>query len=725
MSTSIASPHYHLCNLCPSGCGLEIDCVGETILAIRGDAQDPFSQGHICPKGVALQDLHRDPDRLRQPLERVEGTWREISWEQALETTASELHRMQQKYGRDAVGIYLGNPTVHNFAALLYLPLLNQVLGTRNHYSATSLDQLPHMFAALQMFGHQALLPTPDFERSDYFLILGANPLVSNGSLLTAPGMRRRLSALKKRGAEVVVLDPRQSETARLASQHFFIRPGGDAFFLLALLHVFFRDQVVAPGRLRALSRDWDLLPVLVADFAPETVAQATGLSPAEITQIAHDFAAAPRAVCYGRIGTSTQIYGGLNAWLINLVNLVTGNFDRAGGAMFPRDALDAVALLNRLGQRGSFDRWRSRVQNLPEFGGEFPATTLADEIATPGPGQIKALITMAGNPVLSTPGGNRLAEVLPQLEFMVSLDIYRNETSSLAQIILPGTCGLERAHYELAGSLTAVRHQAHYAPALFAKGPEQRHDWENIRDLALKLAQLKGGKNRILNLARPLVQAFQPEALLDLLLRLGPYPLSLKKLRQYPHGLDLGPLEPCLPQRLYTPDRKIRLAPPLLVKDLKRLRQALQAAQPERQAEAGQSPDELSLHLIGRRHLRSNNSWMHNSPRLVKGRPACTLLIHPQDAERLGLQTGEKAELQSRVGRLSVDVELSNEIMPGVVSLPHGWGHHHPDSHLQVASARPGVSVNDITDPQLRDTLTGTAVLNGVPVRLRRPKTV
>ncbi len=717
--------HFRTCHLCEAMCGIAIDLVGERIVAIRGDKDDPFSQGHICPKAVALQDVHEDPDRLRQPLRRTASGWEEVSWDAALDEAAARLAAVQRAHGRSAVAFYQGNPVVHNHGAILFGQLFQRSLGSRSRYSATSVDQLPQMLASLLMFGHQLLLPIPDVDRTDFLLLLGANPLVSNGSVLTAPGIERRLKALRARGGRLVVADPRRTETAALADLHLAIRPGGDAFLLAALVHALAVEGTVELGRLAAFTDGLDRLLEAVRPFSPEAVAERTGLDAATIRALARDFAAAPAAVAYGRVGTCTQEFGGLASWLVNALNVVTGNLDHPGAAMFPVPAADIVAFADRIGTRGHFDRGRSRVRGLPEFGGEWPAAVLAEEIETPGAGQVRALVTSSGNPVLSTPNGARLDRALATLEFMVSIDLYLNETSRHAHLVLPPTFALERSHYDLVFHALAVRHTAKFSEPLFAAPSGSRHDWQILLELGRRLERARGEggvRSRLLHWA---ASALGPDGIVALLLRFGPRGagvnpfsrgLSLGKLRRNPHGIDLGALEPCLPARLYTPDRRIQLSPARLVADLSRLQEALHA-QPESAPPSG--PGTGHLALIGRRELRSNNSWMHNSERLVKGRERCTLLMHPGDARARGLGDGERVRVRSRVGSVEVPLEVSDEVRPGVVCLPHGWGHGRPGTRLSVAGARPGASFNDLADETLVDPLCGTARLNDVAVEV------
>jgi anaerobic selenocysteine-containing dehydrogenase len=694
----MAAMSLHTCMLCEAVCGLEVKGA-----SVRGDRADPFSKGHLCPKAAAIPDIMGDPDRLREP-QRKSGE--PVAWTTALREAGARIAELQKQHGRSAVAVYLGNPTVHSYSAMLAVPLFSRSLGTRARFSATSVDQLPQMLAALQMLGHQLLMPVPDVDRTQFFLMLGANPLASNGSLMTAPGIGARLKAMQGRGGKLVVVDPRRTETAALADQHLAIRPGGDAALLLAMLHVLFAEGRTNLGRLAPFTDGLAALRAAAERFTPERVAPRTGLSPEVIRTLARDFAEASSAVAYGRVGAATQEFGGLASWLVVALNAVTGNLDRPGGFMLSTPAADVVAFTSRLGDRGHFDAWRSRVRGLPEFGGELPVATLSEEMETPGEGQIKALITFAGNPVLSTPNGARLERALSKLDYMVSIDLYRNETTRHADLILPTPFGFERDHYDLAFYALAVRNSARYVERLVEPPPGVRSDFDVLLDLALSVQAHGGGRrDRKLSLALRAARRLGPQRALDLLLRFGPHRLSLRKLRAQPHGVDLGPLQPQLPARLVHRDRRLQLAPKIFLDDLPRLEAALDVAEP------------AGLVLIGRRALRSNNSWMHNSERLVKGPAGCTLLMHPDDAAARSVAPGAQVTVRSRVGAVTVAVTLSAEIARGVVSLPHGWGHLRPGTTQHIASAHAGVSLNDLTDELRLDGLTGNASFSGVPV--------
>jgi len=696
----------HTCMLCEAVCGLLVEMEGGSIRGVRGDPDDPFSRGHICPKAAAIVDVQDDPDRICEPQRREGGRWQAVSWEAALEEAGDRLAQVQRKYGRSAVGVYIGNPTVHSYSAFLGIPLFSRALGSRSRFSATSVDQLPQMLAALEMFGHQLLLPIPDVDRTSFFLMFGANPVASNGSLMTAGGIARRLAELRERGGKLVVVDPRRTETAAIADQHLAIRPGADALLLLAMLQVLFEEKRDRPPP------DADGLAELrkaAAAFPPERVAERTGIAAAAIRELARAFSAAPSAVAYGRVGASTQEFGGLASWLLVALNAITGNLDRQGGFMFTTPAVDVVGVSGMMGDRGHFGIWKSRVRGLPEFGGELPAAAMAEEMETEGKGRIRALVTFAGNPVLSTPNGGRLERALSGLEYMVSIDVYRNETTRHANLILPTSFGFERDHYDLIFYALAVRNAARYVKALCAPPPGVRGDFQVLLDLALSIRRHGGGRpGRLQGAVLRTLRLLGERRMLDALLRLGPHRLSLSKLASNPHGVDLGPLRPQLAARLKANKKRLQLAPPVFLGDLKRLEASLQ-----REANG--------LVLIGRRALRSNNSWMHNSLRLVKGPPGCVLLIHPEDASARGLKAGERARVSSRVGSVEVPVGLSEDLARGVVSLPHGWGHGRAGTALSVAGQHAGASLNDLTDEQSIDALCGSAAFSGVPVSVSK----
>lgn len=694
--------HYRACHLCEAICGLAIEVSHgpdglASIDSIKGDREDPFSRGHICPKAVALQDIQDDPDRLRQPHRRVGDHWQPIGWDEAFALAAERLWQIQQHHGRNAVAVYQGNPSVHNYGLMTHSNYFLGLLKTRNRFSATSVDQLPQHLTSHLMYGHGLLLPIPDIDHTDFMLILGGNPLASNGSIMTVPDVEKRLKALRARGGRLVVIDPRRSETAAMADQHLFIRPGGDAALLCGLLNTLFSEDLARGSHLPV--QGLQQVREAIAPFTAQAMSALCGIEAEQIRQLARDFAAAERAVCYGRMGVSTQTFGTLCHWLVQLINLVTGNLDRVGGALCTDPAVDLVASTSG----GHFDQWRSRVSGLPEYGGELPVAALAEEMLTPGEGQIKALVTVAGNPVLSTPNGRQLDGALTGLEFMLSIDLYINETTRHADLILPSTSALENDHYDSTFNLLAVRNVTRFNRAILAKPQGALHDWEIFVGLARAFAERADLE---------LKPTLPPAQMIDLALRTGPrgeaspWNLSLQALDAHPHGLDLGPLQANLAARLRTPAQAVQAAPQVLLDDLQRLARQVPMA-----------PDQLLL--IGRRHVRSNNSWMHNYHRLIKGKPRHQLLMHPQDLQQRQLEDGQWVRVRSRTGSLEVQVLASDEVMPGVVSLPHGWGHARQGVQLQIAQAQPGVSANDLTDETLRDALSGNAALNGVPVQV------
>jgi anaerobic selenocysteine-containing dehydrogenase len=695
-----------VCNLCEAICGLELTIEKGEVTGIRGNPDDPLSRGHICPKGVAIADIYTDPDRLKHPVRRI-GTgdaarWEEISWDEAFDLVADGIARNVNQHGWDSLGVYIGNPTVHSLGGMTHGIEMVGAFRTRNRYSATSVDQLPHQVIAHLLYGHQLLIPVPDIDRTSYFLIFGGNPMVSNGSLMTVPDFPNRVRELKARGGQMVVFDPRHTETAKVATEHVFVRPGTDAWVLLALLNTLFAEGLTNPPE---YLDQLDAVEAAIRPFTPERAEQASGVPADTIRRVAREFAAADGAAAYGRMGVSVNEFGSVCQWALQLINLVTGNVDRVGGAMLTTPGIDVVG--RRFLGQGHLGRFHSRVRNLPEFGGELPVSALREEIETPGEGQVRAMLTLSGNPVLSTPDGATLDRALGTLDFMAAVDIYINETTRHADVILPPTTALERDHYDLALHVLAVRNTARFTPAIFPKGKDQRHDWEIYREITMRtLGRLAAKPPLKKRLATRVKLSLSPARAIDLLLRTDPRKLSLRALRKEPAGVDLGPLEPGLfPKRLQTKNRRIAAAPAYALDDLARL---------EQQVLPG--PDELLL--IGRRHKQNCNSWMHNSERLTKGQPRHHLLVNPADLESRGLTDGAMVKVWSRVGSVVVEAKATEEMMPGVVSLPHGYGHQKSGVRLSRASQVEGASINDLTDPERLD-ISGNAALSGVPVRI------
>jgi anaerobic selenocysteine-containing dehydrogenase len=726
---------HRICPLCEACCGLEVELDRQDkVVSIRGHDADVFSAGYICPKGVALKDLHEDPDRVRTPLVKRHGEFVEATWDEAFAEIERRLLPLRERHGKDAVAMMIGNPSAHKFGLLLYGPRLAKALGTRNIYSASTLDQMPKQLSCGLMFGHWLSIPVPDIERCDFLLMLGANPMASNGSLWTVPDFRGKAKAMRARGGMLVVVDPRRTETAAIADAHHFIRPGADVFLLAAMVHTLFAENLANPGRIAEWLSGTDAVRDAVQPFSPDAVSERCGIDAGTIRSLTRTLAATQRAAVYGRIGTCTQEYGTLASWLIDVLNALTGHLDEPGGAMFPKAAAFAANTAGKPGQgRGIVTgRHASRVSRAPEVFGELPATCLAEEIETPGEGQVKALVTLACNPVLSAPNGPRLAAALDTLDFMVSLDIYVNETSRHADVILPGLSPLEDSHYDVAFPMLSYRNHARYSAPAVATG--QPPEWQallrligvvnghgaqaDLRTLddALAADEVRKQAGPMADAVLAAVARWQgPERLLDLSLRAGPYGdrfgmkpdgLTLAKVMEAEGGIDLGPLAPRIPEVLRTPSGRIELAPPSLVADMARAAADLSRPVPD-------------MVVIGRRQVRSNNSWMHNLPLLAKGPYRCTALVNPGDAARLGLVDGGLARIRNGERSIDAQVELSDDMMQGVISLPHGWGHALPGTRLRVAAERPGANLNAVLDDTLRDPLSGNAVLNGVAVQV------
>ncbi|BBX00185.1 dehydrogenase [Mycolicibacterium moriokaense] len=726
-----------ICPLCEATCGLILTIDDGRLTGARGDRDDVFSHGFICPKGASFAELDNDPDRLARPLVRRDGVLTETGWDEAFAAVADGLGAVVAEHGGSSVGVYLGNPNAHTVAGALYPPVIIRALGTRQVFSASTLDQMPKHVALGLMFGSPVAFTVPDLDRTDYLVVIGANPLVSNGSLATAPDFGGKLRALRKRGGKLVVIDPARTRTAELADRHIAPRPGTDPALMLAVVHVLFDEGLVDLGTVADHVNGVDDVRAAATDFGPDAVAEYCGVDADDIRTLARELAAAPTAAVYGRIGTSTVEFGTLGSWLVDVINVLTGNLDRPGGAMFPLGATSPAPRPPKAGRGFGIGRWHSRVSGYPEALAEFPAAALAEEIDTPGDGQIKAMITIAGNPVLSAPDGDRLDRALAGVEFMVSIDPYLNETTRHADVILPPPPPSQSPHFDFALNNLAVRNNVRYSPPVLpTKGrPDEAEILSRIA-LVLFGAAVDGDPALVdeqviaMTLGKETADPTSPvagrpvdeltamlppgpgyERRLDMMLRLGPYGdafgakpdgLTLQRVKESPHGIDLGPLQPRLRQVLRTPTGRVELAPPLLLEETARLRDAL-----DRRADR--------FVLIGRRHLRSNNSWMHNVPALAGGTNRCTLRIHPDDAAELGLT--DTAVVKGPGGELLAPIEITDGMRRGVVSLPHGWGHDRDGTGQELAARNPGVNVNQLNAGNRLDPLSGTAVLNGIPV--------
>lgn len=747
MSTTSApadtETHYRLCPFCDQHCGTEVtvDRTAGTVVAVRGDKEDPLSRGFVCPKVYALKEYHSDPERLTRPLIKRNGKFEEAGWDEALDVAAQGIRTIQQSHGKDAVAFYFGTGLAHVPALCLYSGLLATALGTRQVYSSSSVDCHAHFLTTTTMFGGVGSMPVPDIDRTDYLVVIGANPVQSNGSFVIAPGMPARLRAIRERGGTLVVIDPRFTETARLADRHLSIRPGADAAVLFAMVNILFDENLVAMGPLGAVAAKVDQLRDLARPFTAEAASRVSGIAAADIYRLTREFAAAPRACLYGRIGSSMQMFGSLTNWLIVAINALTGNLDRAGGSMFPQGPVDPVFFSDRC-QDGVLphDRWRARVSGLPELAGQLPCSAMLSELETPGEGQIKAMVTFAGNPLLATANGNgRLGRAFEKLEFMLSFDVYINETSRHADVILPSERTLTRSDFTLFYTFFMVRDYIRYNEPVFPRDPQSRADGEIICGLVGRLtgetpAQADERALRMLHqqlisqgntvaagmsfeaVLRHLGASGGHDRLYDLLVRAGPRGdhfganpdgLTLAKLRALPHGFDFGPMRPRIGDVIHLPDGKIDFAPAPIVADIPRLRRWMEAGEPE------------SLVLIGRRQIRSFQ-WMHKFASLNKGPNMCTLLMNPADAQARGLSDGQRVSIRSKAGDVQVEVELSDDMRRGVVSLPHGWGHDDPAvPGRKIARSRPGVNYNLLADETLMDVPSCNTSLNAIPVEV------
>ena len=688
--TDEVKSHYRACNLCEAICGIEIKTQGEEIISIKGDPKDPLGRGHICPKAVALQDIYNDPDRLKQPIKKVDGQWQEISWEEAYDFAVQGMLDVQTRHGKNALALYAGNPNVHNYGSLTHGAMFSKLLKTHNRFSSTSLDQLPLQMMCRLMYGHQLAVPIPDIDNTDYFVIMGGNPVASNGSMMTVPDFKNRIKELHARDGKLVVLDPRKTETAKIADEHYGVKPGTDIYVLLAMINHIFSEGLVRDTHLKTLLSGLDDLPAQVSHFTLELAEAQSGLTQDVIQDITQQLVVNDRAALYGRMGISTQVYGSLCNWAIQIINILAGNLDTVGGTLLTHPAFGQAD--GGGSGSGNHSRWTSRVSNLPEFNGELPATVMSEEMLTPGEGQIKGLFVMAGNPVSASPNGQRLDDALSKLDFIVAVDIYINETTRHADVILPPTSTLEHDHYDIAFLRLGVRNTARFNEAVFEPEDNTQHDWEIFNALAERMSRAQD---------KPFKPLPAPQEIIEYSLNRGP--VTLEMLKQNPHGVDLGPLKPSLPERLG--GGNIDCLPDVIRSEIQKLKSV----------EISTVDDLL---LIGRRHVRDCNSWLHNSPRLAKGKDRSQLLMNPEDMEKRQLVDGSQVSVQSKVASLPITVKASEDMMPGVVSLPHGFGHNlRQGVQMSVANTLQGINCNDLTDDSYFDAISGNAALNGVPV--------
>ena len=715
--------HYRVCNLCEAMCGLQVEHDGEKVISVKGDQKDPLSQGSICPKGALIHQLHEDPNRLKNPLRKKEnGEWEEIGWTEALDIVGEKINAIRKQHGDNSVGVYLGNPTVHNFGMMMMNGEMKRTLGTHNVFSPSSMDQLPHHFLGYYLFGHPYNIPIPDIDRTKYMIMIGANPIASNGSMMSAPGVHRRLQNIQKRGGKIIQFDPRENETSRVVDEHHFIKPSTDVYLLLGMLHLIQKNNWIDLKHLKDHLSGLEKITGIAEEFTPAKVSTITGVPQEVILRVARDYVLEEKAVLYGRMGMSTQEHGGMCHWLAGVINILTGHFDKEGGAMFTNPAFD-------MKRTSTFDqahnRWQSRVSKAPEFEGEFPVSVMAEEMITPGKGQIKGLITYAGNPALSSPNGKRLDDALENLDFMVCIDVFLNETTKHADIILPPPSHLEIEHYDVIFNVIAVSNNVKFSQQLFKPEKDQLFDWQIAQELTKRFAKFSKRK------PSKIFQWFTPKQLLNIGLLTGPYGklshpkrwfsgLSLKKVINSEHGISLGALKSEIPQILRTSDGKINIAPSIFLKGLEEVKKEF-----NHHPHLKLAPDEFLL--IGRRHLRSCNSWMHNVPGLAKGKNRCTVMMHSNDAERFSYTDNETVKVTSRVGEIELPVEITDHMMPGVLSIPHGFGHIKKGTQLDIANdpKNAGVSVNDITDEKRMDPLTGNAAFSGQIVKISKLKEI
>ncbi len=712
------------CSLCEAGCGLVMEVADNHILSVRPDENDPFSQGYVCPKGMAIADIHDDPDRIRTPLRKTaDGGYEEISWNAAFDLIEEKLGQIRKTHGADSIALYYGNPLGHSYSGIMMVGPLVDAIGTKNRTGASSQDTAPRFAASHYLYGNTVIVPTPDLENCDWFLCIGGNPAVSQGSAMVAPNVKGRLKAIRERGGKVITVDPRFTETSKIADEHVSIRPGSDAAFLMAMLHVLIDENLIDQEAIDAMADGWESTADAARAFSPERTAAMTGIDADTTRRLSREFAAAKRGVVYTRLGVCNNRFGTLATWANDVVNLAAGRLGKRGGWMLAEPIMDIATIADLTGINGH-GRWHTRVRGLPETQCDMPASMLAEEIETPGNGQIRAMITIAGNPVLSTPNGARLDRAMTSLEFVVSLDLYINETTRHADLILPPSWHLHEDHADALPSAFNLRTRMRWSGPVVSPGPGEKADWEIMLEIAKRMGGGPTGVrliDRAMSIAERFGWRYDPQKALDMVLRLGPHGnrflpwksgVTLAKVKEHEYGIDLGPAREGIAHRVTHKNKRVHLSHQLIDDALAQL-----------QAELDRPIDKDELLMIGRRALRSNNSWMHNIPALVSGKDRCVLFVNPIDAERAGLRDSEPASLESSVFCGEVPVRVTDEVMAGVVSLPHGWGHAATKEHRAVAGAHAGVSANDWSDDQQVEGIVGQSILNGVPVRLARSK--
>jgi len=706
---------YRTCHLCEAMCGLAIEVKDNKVIAIEGHKEDIYSQGHICPKGIALKDLHNDPNRLKQPVKKTKDGWQKISWEEAFDTVEQNIKKIRKKYGNDAIGTYTGNPTVHNTGTAITLYDTINAINTKNRHASHSLDSVPVFLVNQMMFGHAMLAPIPDIDHINYMLIIGANPMASNGSFMSTPDIKGKFKAIQKKGGKVVVIDPRKTETADKADEHYFIHPEKDVLLLLAIINELFLRDAIPQSRALSFADHIKELKIMARPYTIGTVAPIVGIHKTQISHIIDDLIAHQNSIAYGRLGVNTQSFGTLCQWLITCINILLGSLDEKGGLMFTLPAIDYVTLM---AHESKMFRYSSRVKSYKEIVGEFPTATIADEILTKGKDQIRGFITIAGNPARSAPNSQLVEKALEDLEFMVAIDMYINETTQYADIILPPAVGLETMHYSFVLHMIATRNTSKFSTAPLTISKEQRYDWQIMGELQRRLFN----GNFFQGIKSNLLSRIHPKTKLDLALKTGPYGvwggrflrkngLSLKRLKRQEGGVELSPLTPVLPKRLFTKTKRIELMPTLFVHEIEKVAALLTPEQNEK----------YPLKLIGRRHLRSNNSWMHNLPVLEGGSRKCTMMIHQNDAENYGIASQETVEVYSAFGAIAIEAEITSDIIPGTISIPHGWGHHGKGVEMETAQRNAGVNINQLMNHDRLDPLSYNMAFNGQPVAIRK----
>lgn len=715
------------CRICEPACGLKVTTQGNRVLKIEADEDNVVTRGFVCSKGIRFKDVHESPDRLRHPIKRVGDRWERISWEQAFQEIGEKVKGIRSRHGGESFAMYMGNPAGFSGTHPVFCQAFLAGLGSKHFYTPGSQDCNNKFAASQRMYGSPFVQPIPDFDNVDCFIIVGSNPAISHMSFINAARPVERLKALEEKGGKVYFVNPRRTESARRVGEQVFIRPGTDIWFLLAFLNELIASGGVQPSVVDKYMKGFDAVEQLVQPWTPERAERVTGIPAATLRAMVSRYSNAKGGALYCSTGVNQAQHSTLAYWILNVINCVSGNLDRRGGMLVSRGLVDLPKIAKKFGYGDRTDR--SRIGNFASVLDSFPAGILPDEIFTPGRGQVKALFVSAGNPVLSCANGTRMEKAIKQLELVVCIDLFRNETGNLADYVLPGLTWLERPDIPVGAAGLQTVPYIQWTDAMVQPDGEQQDEWWIYTELARACGvRLFGDKSfggmlaHYYFMANRYVQklpllgnllAFDPAHMQSAML-LGSLRVKPAQMRSNPGAILLKPNLPkdFLGSRVLTEDGKVDLAPAEYIEGAKMLESDFEREIAQRD----------QLRLISKRERFGHNSWMHNVQEFVFRNNTNFVYMHPDDAERCGLKDRELAEVRSATGNVTLPVKLTDDMMPRAIALPHGWGHQRADG-LSVASRTTGVNANLLAPdgPASLERFAGMALMNGIPVEVRR----